>query len=112
MQDDLHRLDLEQHEVLSKLQVRLNSELALHYKHTEMIALRESERDQILCGAITPENRDKALADVEAAINEIQRLQTNVLLTLKSSVWNASNNLKRLHDTRRNLREAEDQTEE
>ena len=100
--EEIHRLDEEQREVCQKLVIRLTNELKLDYSYLEAIALKESEIDQLKLGVLNVEvgDVDTAVERCEAELNKLKDLQVGVLLTMKSSIWNGSNSLKKLHETR------------
>lgn len=113
--EDLHRIDLEQKEHIQKLHVRLTNELGIFHQVLEGIALKESEIDQLRTGVTrSRENRSKEdeLSVLETELEVLQDSQVRVLLTLKSSVWAASNTLKQLHDQRNIVKASAEQQEE
>jgi hypothetical protein len=100
---DLRRIDLEQKEHIQKLHIRLTNELGIYHQLLEAIAVKESEIDQLRTGVKHPReqrSKDDELAILEAELDHMEDSQIRVLLTLKSSVWAASNTLKQLHDQR------------
>lgn len=114
MLEELHRLDLEQAEALSKLYVRLGNELAMHTNCLNQVALLESKRDQVMIEVWPLQNeqtKEEALAAASKEIDGWKDSQVRVLLTLKSSVWNTSNALKKLHE-KRNIVRAQAQEQE
>jgi|TARA_R110000765_G_C18462376_1_gene549970 hypothetical protein len=107
MMEELHRLDLEQGEALTKLYVRLGNELAMSDECLKQVALEESKRDQLLIGVWNlPEGstKESLLEKSGTLIASLKENRVKVLLTLKSSVWNTSNTLKKLHEKRNTIR--------
>ena len=77
------------------------------------IALKESERDQILTGVLVhSEGKDAGVEIIEDQILQLKVQRVGVLLTMKSSNWNSSNYLKKAHEKRNIIRARSQELEE
>lgn len=101
--EQLEGLDFHQEEILTKLQVRLTNELAMKDKCIHQMAVEDSTADQLKIGVWDLPESTTAQDLLDESEKRIEKLKANrlkVLLTLKSSVWNASNSLKKIHEKR------------
>ena len=110
---ELDRMDGDQRENCRKLAIRLTSELAMDDNVLRQIALKESERDQILTGVLAhSEGKDAGVEIIEDQILQLKVQRVGVLLTMKSSNWNSSNYLKKAHEKRNIIRARSQELEE
>lgn len=84
----LHDVDLRQMERLRKLAHRLVADLQTYDNYTQALARQESRFDMERAG-LSFEGEEV----LPTAIEDLQKAQTKVLLSLKNAVWTCSNNL-------------------
>ena len=87
----LHDVDLRQIERLRKLAHRLAADLSHYDGYTQSIAQQESRHDMERAGlTVVPADVNDSASSL---IEDLERRQVKVLLSLKNAVWTTSNNL-------------------
>lgn len=105
VKEELNLMDEAQRELARKLRIRLTNELAMDDNVLQQIALKESERDQVLVGVLVhPEGVTSGVEIIEKQLAALETQRVGVLLTIKSSIWNSSNAVKKSHDKRNVIR--------
>lgn len=103
----LHDVDLRQMERVRKLAHRLVTDLQTYDNYIQLIARQESRFDMERAG-LSFDGEDV----IPTAIEDLERAQMKVLLSLKNAIWTASNNLNGDHQQGKVLRaQAKEQAE-
>lgn len=97
MSERWHQIDLHQIEVITKLHTKLGADLQLWNTYLQALALNEVQGNRERLRLATHE---EGKPPTEEQGQQLVQQQTQIIKSLKHSIWNTSNTLKQLHEQR------------